>query len=146
MEGTVQSIEASVPAADVFDVAADLEVYPEWISAIKDVEILDRDDAGHPRRVRFTTDVVVRKITYVLVYSFDPPHRIEWVAEQDSDIKAMDGYYEFKELEDGGTEIVYALRVETAFSVPGFLRKQGEKQLVNSALRGLKRRAEAVES
>ena len=26
--------------------------------------------------------MVVRKITYVLVYSFDPPHRIEWVAEQ----------------------------------------------------------------
>ena len=38
-----------------------------------------------------------------------------------------------------------ALRVETEFSVPGFLRRQAEKQIVTSALRELKRRAEAME-
>ena len=49
----------------------------------------------------------------------------------------MEGSYEFNELDDGGTEVVYALQVEPAFTVPGFLRRQAEKQIVSSALRGL---------
>jgi len=47
-------------------------------------------------------------------------------------------------LESGGTEVLYALRVEPAFTVPGFLRRQAEKQIVSSALRGLKKRAESM--
>jgi hypothetical protein len=39
--------------------------------------------------------------------------------------------------------VLFALRVDPAFTVPGFLRRQAEKQIVSSALRGLKRRAEA---
>jgi len=32
--------------------------------------------------------------------------------------------------------------VDPAFSIPGFLRRQAEKQIVGTALRGLKKRAE----
>ena len=67
-----------------------------------------------------------------------------WSAEPGDDITAMDGSYQFNELDDGGTEVLYALRVDPAFSLPGFLRRQAEKQIVSSALRGLKRRAEAA--
>ena len=42
----------------------------------------------------------------------------------------------------GGTAIAYALRVAPNFSVPGFLRRQAEKQIVQAALRGLRLRAE----
>jgi hypothetical protein len=58
----------------------------------------------------------------------------------------MEGSYTFNPLESGGTEIVYALRVEPAFTVPGFLRRQAEKQIVSSALRELKQHAEQLES
>ena len=67
---------------------------------------------------------------------------MSWNAEPGTDIKDMEGYYAFNELDDGGTEIVYALRVEPAFIVPGFLRRQAEKQIVQAALRGLRDRAE----
>jgi len=40
--------------------------------------------------------------------------------------------------------VVYALMVEPEFKVPGFLRRQAEKQLISSALRGLKKRVEAL--
>jgi hypothetical protein len=36
--------------------------------------------------------------------------------------------------------------VEPAFTVPGFLRRQAEKQIVSSALRGLKHHAEQLEA
>jgi hypothetical protein len=42
---------------------------------------------------------------------------------------------------DGATEVVYALSVEPNFTVPGFLRRQAEKQIVTTALRGLRKRA-----
>ena len=39
--------------------------------------------------------------------------------------------------------MVYALRIEPSFKVPGFLRRQAEKRIVGPALRGLKNQAEA---
>jgi hypothetical protein len=35
---------------------------------------------------------------------------------------------------------VYALTVDTKFTIPGFIKRQAEKQIVNTALRGLRRR------
>ena len=44
MEGTVRTIETSASPESVFSVAADIENYPEWASAVKSVEVLDRDE------------------------------------------------------------------------------------------------------
>jgi hypothetical protein len=57
----------------------------------------------------------------------------------------MEGSYEFTLKDDGMTEIVYALRVDPAFTVPGFLRRQAERQIVQAAIRNLRRRAEAMQ-
>ena len=45
MEGTVQSIEVSAAPQFVFEVALHLEAYPEWVTGVKSVEILE-EDAG----------------------------------------------------------------------------------------------------
>ncbi len=143
IERTVRSIETSAPPVAVFAVASNLEEYPSWASAVKDVEVLERGDNDLPSRVQMSVDIMIRQISYVLDYTWDPPRAFEWSAEPSADLKELDGRYEFNALEDGGTEIVYALRVEPAFSLPGFLRKQAEKQIVGTALRELKRKAEA---
>jgi hypothetical protein len=36
--------------------------------------------------------------------------------------------------------VVYALTVETVFTIPGFIRRQAERQIVTTALRGLRKR------
>lgn len=145
MEGTVQTIETTAPPEVVFEVAADLESYPEWASPVRSVEILERQE-GRALRARFVVAGMIKEITYVLEYRYEPPHRISWRAEPGEDIREMEGYYQFSPLEEGGTQVVYALRVAPAFDVPGFLRREAEKQLVSAALRGLKRRAEELES
>jgi uncharacterized membrane protein len=144
MEGTVQSIEVSAPAAQVFEIALDLDSYPEWATGVKQVDILEEDEAGRPSRVAFVTDAMIKEISYVLRYHYDLDDGFSWDAEPGSDITAMDGSYRFNEVESGATEVLYALRVEPAFTVPGFLRRQAEKQIVSSALRGLKKRAESM--
>jgi ribosome-associated toxin RatA of RatAB toxin-antitoxin module len=139
---TVRTIETSATPEEVFAVAADIEGYPVWASAVKEVEVLELTDDGRPLRARMVLDIMIKQISYVLGYEWDAPHSFEWTAEPGPDLNALDGRYEFNEIEGGGTEIVYALRVEPSFSMPGFLRKQAEKQIVGTALRELKRQAE----
>lgn len=141
MEGTVRTSEANAPVEIVFAVAADLAAYPEWATGVAAVEILETDEMGRAARARFEVDGFIKRISYELVYDYDEPHRISWTAVPGDDITAMEGHYEFRQREEG-TEIVYALRVDPAFVVPGFLKRQAEKQIVTAALRGLRVRAE----
>lgn len=144
MEGTVQTIEVDASPQHVFEVALDLDAYPEWVGGVESVEILEYDDEDRPLRVHFVAEAMVRRIEYTLVYEYDLHNGFSWHAEPGRDVKAMDGTYEFNELEDGTTEVVYSLHVDTTFSVPGFLRRQAERHIVGSALRGLKKRAESL--
>ena len=148
VEGTVQSIEVSAEPQHVYDVALDLEAYPDWASGVKAVSILEEDEHGRPLKVDFEVDVMVKEISYTLVYHQLGWERgrfgFAWSAIPNDDIRALEGRYEFNALDEGGTDVVYALKVDPAFSFPGFLRKQAEKQIVGAALRGLKNRAEAT--
>lgn len=142
MEGTVQRIEVSAEPQLVFEVALDIEAYPAWAGGVKSVEITSEDDLGRPATADFVVDGMIKEISYTLEYDYSLDNGFAWKAIPNSDLKALEGRYEFNGLEDGGTEVVYALRVDPAFTVPGFLRRQAEKQIVGTALRGLKKRAE----
>lgn len=144
MEGTVQNIEVSADAQTVYEVALDLDAYPEWATGVKEVEIHEEDEYGRPLRVSFVADAMIKEISYTLLYRYDLENGFSWSAEPGDDITAMEGSYRFNEMEDGGTDVLYALKVEPAFTVPGFLRRQAEKQIVSSALRGLKKRSEST--
>lgn len=144
MEGTVQSIEVSADVQTIYEVALDLEAYPAWATGVKEVEIEEEDEYGRPTRVAFVADAMIKEISYTLLYRYDLEDGFSWSAEPGKDIKAMEGSYRFTPLEEGGSEVLYALKVDPAFTVPGFLRRQAEKQIVSNALRGLKKRAEAL--
>jgi len=145
-EGTVQTIQVDAPAEVVFGVAADVGRFPEWAAAVRETEVLDTNEDGTPARATLVVDGMIRTITYTLNYTYDGIASISWTAEPGDDIAEMDGRYEFYELEEGGTEVVYALKVEPNFKVPGLLRRQAEKQIVGTALRGLRDRAEELAS
>lgn len=144
MEGTVQSIEVSADVQTVYEVALDLDAYPDWATGVREVEIEEEDEFGRPIRASFVADAMIKEISYTLLYRYDLDNGFSWSAEPGTDITAMEGSYRFNELEAGGTDVLYALKVEPAFTVPGFLRRQAEKQIVSSALRGLKKRSEST--
>ena len=145
-EGAVQSIEISAPPAVVFAVLADLPTYPQWISAMRSVVVTEETGDGLPVTATFEVDAMVKVISYELNYECDVPRRMSWTAVPGDDITEMEGSYDLSELEDGCTEVVYALKVDYSFPLPGFLRRQAEKQLVGNALRGLKKRVEEVQT
>ncbi|MFZ0627443.1 MAG: SRPBCC family protein [Acidimicrobiia bacterium] len=137
---TFQTMEIDAPADDLYRVAADIESYPEWANGVKEVEVLEKTPDGLVERARFVVEGFVKEIEYVLRYTHDRPHTMSWVAEESKDVKMLEGSYTFNESGDGATEVVYGLRVELNFTIPGFLRRQAEKQIVTTALRGLRKR------
>lgn len=141
VEGTVQSVEVSATAQHVYEVALDLEAYTEWADGVKSVVITSEDENGRPATVDFVIEAMVKEMSYTLNYDYDYDNGFAWSAVPNSDLNSLEGRYEFNDI-DGGCEVVYALKVAPAFTVPGFLRRQAEKQIVGTALRGLKKRAE----
>ncbi|MDK1009622.1 MAG: SRPBCC family protein [Actinomycetota bacterium] len=140
--GTVQSVEVSAAPQHVYEVALDLEAYTEWAGGVKSVVITSEDDYGRPATADFVVDGMIKEISYTLKYDYAYDNGFAWSAVPNSDLKSLDGRYEFNSLGENCCEVVYALKVDPAFTVPGFLRRQAEKQIVGTALRGLKKRAE----
>ena len=141
-ESTVQSIEIDADPEAIFAVAADIVSYPDWASGIRQVEVLETDSEGRPQRAAFVLEGFVKEIAYELVYDYDEPNRMSWVADPSPDIDMLEGSYTFTPTDDGATEVVYAFTVQPAFKIPGFIKRQAEKQIVTTALRGLRKRVQ----
>ncbi|MGO1166549.1 MAG: SRPBCC family protein [Janibacter sp.] len=146
-DSTRSSIVVNAPAGDVLDIVADLEAYPEWINEFSGVEILTEDGDGWPDQAQFSLDAGPIKDTYVLDYSWDVDEDgqgiASWSLVEASMLKAMDGSYTLTTTADGGTEVVYDLTVDVKVPMLGMLKRKAEKVIVDSALRDLKKRAEA---
>ena len=144
MASTRSSIVIAAPRAEVMAVIADFAAYPHWASAVKDVRTLERDGAGRASRVRFTLDAGVVKDSYVLGYDWDGDRGVRWhLAEPGSVVSGMDGGYALAD-RGAGTETTYDLTVDLRIPMPGLLRRRAEKTIIDTALRGLKNRAERL--
>ena len=141
-ESVSDNIDVNATAEDIFEVATDFEKYPEWNANIKRVEIKETDDEGRATTVWYEVDAKVRTITYTLGYDYsNAPESFSWDLI-DGDVNELSGSYEFDEFDDV-TEVRYETRIEPGFPMPGFLKRQAEKQIVKGALADLKKRVES---
>ena len=141
-ERAADSIHIDAGVEEVFEVAADVGSYPQWNANIKTVEITETDDEGRPTRAWFQVDVRVRVVGYTLVYDYSQaPASFSWELV-DGDVKQLSGSYTF-DVADGGTDVTYELTVDPGFPVPGFIRRQAERQIMRGALDDLKKRVES---
>ena len=69
-ESSQQSITIAAPPAAVAEVITDFAAYPEWVGAVKEVEILEEFSDGYASQVRFLLDAGIVKDDYVLQYSY----------------------------------------------------------------------------
>ena len=143
---TTSSIVIRVPRKDVMAVIADFEAYPEWATGVRRAEVLSQDAGGRASTVRFTLDAGVIKDSYVLGYDWDDDARVRWdLTEAGSVISEMNGGYELGERGDE-TEVTYDLAVAIKVPMPGLLKRRAEKTIIDTALKGLKSRAETIGS
>lgn len=136
------SIDVKASTEDIFEVAIDFERYPEWNPQIKAVEVRERDDEGRAVEVWYEVDARIKVVKYVLGYDYsDAPESFSWDLIE-GDVKALSGSYSFDEFDDV-TEVTYEMTIDPGFPVPGFLKRQAEKQIVRGALEDLKKRVES---
>ena len=137
------NIDIAASADKVFAVATDFEAYPEWNANIKKVEVRETDDEGRATLVWMEVDAKVKTVTYVLGYDYsEAPEAFSWELVE-GDVKALSGSYRFDEFDDV-TEVQYETSIDPGFPIPGFLKRQGEKQIVKGALQDLKKRVEST--
>ncbi|HEU4354465.1 MAG TPA: SRPBCC family protein [Actinomycetota bacterium] len=142
-EQTEASILIDASAAEVMDVLTDYEVYPEWAD-VKSARVVERGEGGLATKVSFEIDVpVLGRAEYTLAYRYAPADAgMSWVStEARGSVTNITGEYLLDEV-DGHTAVTYRLAVELGVLLPGFVRTQGAKRVIENALAGLKRRVE----
>ena len=144
MEHAEGSVVIEAPLEDVMEVIEDYESYPEW-SEVQTVEVKRRGEGGRATEVAYQVDVpVLGKAAYTLVYVYAPGDAgLSWTTkEARGAIRDVRGEYLLNELSDDSTKVTYRLAVELGVLVPGFLRTEGAKRVIENALERLKRRVE----
>jgi carbon monoxide dehydrogenase subunit G len=143
-EQTEGQIVIAASAPDVMDVLTDFERYPEWAD-VKSVEVIERGEGGLGTKVAFEVDVpVLGRASYTLAYRYAPADGgMSWVSTQARGaVSDISGEYLLTEIDDDETKVIYRLRVEIGVLLPGFVRTQGEKRVIDNALQRLKQRVE----
>lgn len=127
-----------------FAVAVHFESYPEWAADVKSVEVLERDEEGRGKKVRFRAAAMGQSASYTLEYDYsDAPRSLSWVQTEGDLTRRLDGSYVFVPDGAGNTEMTYHLTVELKVPLVGFIKRRAEGRILGSALRELKARAEA---
>lgn len=125
----------------VWGVITDLEAYPEWADGVEEVEVLESDEEGRPVSARFVVDARIMTVRYTLAYTYEEWAMIWRLSEADQ-LSQLDG--EYRITPDGdASRVRYMLDVDVGMPMPGFVKRRAAKQILDTGLRGLKRRAEA---
>jgi ribosome-associated toxin RatA of RatAB toxin-antitoxin module len=140
-EQTHSSIEIAAEPAEILAVIADVEAYPEWVAGLDRVVAHAHDDQGRPLSATFHGTMGLIRDSYTVAYDWADTE-VSWHLTEGEALRALNGTYACTPLADGTTDVEYRLDVELAIPVVSMLRRRGEKVIVDSALKGLKRRVE----
>jgi len=138
---STQSIVVEAPAAQVMAVIADFPAYPQWVSAAKQVEVLEAGPDGRARRVHFVLDAGAVKDDYVLDYTWDDDRKVTWTLVKGQMQKRQDGSYTLVET-GGRTEVTYSITIDLSIPMLGMIKRKAEKVILDTALKELKKRVE----
>lgn len=127
---------------EILAVLYDLESLTEWSSAHQEIEILERDDEGRPKRSRQVVKIV--GVSDEQILDFDVyDDGVGWTLVKSQQQKAQQARYTLRP--DGDkTHVTFDLTVDLMVPLPGFLVKKGAKGLMDTATDGLRKRVLAV--
>jgi ribosome-associated toxin RatA of RatAB toxin-antitoxin module len=145
-DSSTQSIVIDAPPDRVAAVIADFASYPEWVSAIKRVDVVEEYEDGYASQVHFVIDAGVLADEYTLRYEYaEDISRIEWHLVAPSKMqKTQDGSYDIVANDDGTSTVTYTLAVDLAIGMLGMFKRKAERMIMDTALKELKRRVEGA--
>ncbi len=141
---TESSIVIVASRAAIMNVIADLPSYPAWSDGINEVKVLSvYEDDNRPADAHFSLVSGAIKDDYELEYDWDGDNSVSWTLTRGDMLTAMDGVYELHDNGDGSTTVNYRLSVDVKIPMIGMLKRKAEKVIVDTALKGLKKRVES---
>jgi ribosome-associated toxin RatA of RatAB toxin-antitoxin module len=143
VEKASSSIVIDADKQTIMAVIADFESYPEWSTAIKSVTVDEVGEDGRGSTATFTLDAGVLKDTYTLAYDWDGDDQVDWHLVKGRAMKSQEGSYELSE-SGGRTEVTYRLAVDLTVPMLGMFKRKAEKMIMDTALKGLKKRVESA--
>lgn len=137
-----ESITVNASPETIYAVVTDFEHYADWVSDLKRIEVLTRDDQGRGLEVEFRAAAFGRSTTYTLHYDYaKAPAELSWRQVQGDLTETLDGRYRFDS--DGDeTKVTYDLEVELLVPIPTFIKSRAAYRIQTQALRELKAQAE----
>ena len=141
---TTSSIVVDASPSEVMAVIADFPAYPTWAKGVTTADVLSEFPDGHAEQVFFKLDVSPIKDEYTLAYTWNGDHDVTWTLAEGKMLRALDGAYVLVDRGDGTTDVTYRLALDVSIPLIGMLKRKGEKILIDTALKGLKKRVESL--
>jgi len=142
MSSSSTTIDASIE--DVRAVLFDIEAYPTWSTAIKSIEVLEKDSSGRPTKLTIKVEAGVLKDRATLNYEWSKaPNEICFSLEEADLMTEMDGCYLIKDNGDGTTTVTYSLGTALSMPVPDMMRRKVEMTTIEQTISQLKKKLES---
>jgi hypothetical protein len=109
---------------------------------VKSAEVIASDADGRAEQVAFVLDAAPIKDEYTLAYEWDGDAQVTWSLVKARILKSMEGANVLQD-KGGETEVTYQLAVDLTIPMIGMLKRKGEKVIIDTALKGLKKRVES---
>ena len=142
-EQTTSSIVINAEPASVMAVIADFPAYPQWVQGVKVADVVVDGPEGRAEQVYFELDASPIKDSYTLAYDWHGDDSVTWTLVEGKMLKAMDGAYELAPRGEA-TEVTYRLAVDISIPMIGMQKRKAEKVIIDTALKGLKKRVESL--
>jgi len=140
---SANSITIEAPVGEVVAVLTDLTSYPTWSTAIKSVEVQEKDASGRATKAKMSIDAGVMKDRVILDYDWSKsPAEISFALDDADLLTEMSGTYEITDNGDDTTTVKYQLTVALSMPVPAMMRQKAERATIDLALSQLKTKLE----
>ena len=143
-EQTTSSIVIDAAPDAIMAVIADFAAYPQWAKGVTTADVRSSAADGRAEQVFFALDVSPIKDEYTLAYTWDADRQVTWTLVEGKMLRSLDGAYVLRDLGNGSTEVTYRLALDVSIPLIGMLKRKGEKILIDTALKGLKKRVESL--
>ena len=140
---TSSSIVIDAPAEQIMDVIADFPAYPQWAQGMHVAEVRSSFPDGRAEVVYFEIEATPIKDAYSLKYVWHGDLRVDWTLVDGKMLRGLDGSY-ILDAVGSGTKVTYQLAVDLSIPMIGMLRRKAEKVIIDTALKGLKKRVESL--
>jgi coenzyme Q-binding protein COQ10 len=140
MPGATKSIEINAPIEKVFDVIADFEKYPEFLTEVKEAKISKRQ--GNECDVDYKVEVM-KIISYTIHSKQERPTKLSWTFVKGEFMKDNKGGWILESLGAGKTKATYTIEMALGALVPKTIVNALVETSLPKMLDAFKKRAES---